>query len=96
MHTKKCGLERSTPLINKNYYYFFSILFLSTIPQNNHLPSYFQIVPDPNAIIGKWKMDIDTKNRNLDGAVSYTMKHPFYVIFNPWCEGISTRSFKNN
>ncbi|XP_031846608.1 transglutaminase isoform X2 [Nomia melanderi] len=45
-----------------------------------------KIVPAPNAIIGKWRMDIDTKNRNLDGAVSFTMKDPFYLIFNPWCE----------
>ncbi|XP_076234245.1 transglutaminase isoform X2 [Calliopsis andreniformis] len=45
-----------------------------------------KIVTSPNAIIGKWKMDIDTKNRNLDGAVSYTLKQPFYLIFNPWCE----------
>ncbi|XP_017792163.1 PREDICTED: annulin isoform X1 [Habropoda laboriosa] len=46
-----------------------------------------KIVPAPNAMIGKWNMDVDTKNKNLDGAVSYTMKHPFYLIFNPWCEG---------
>ncbi|XP_076656621.1 transglutaminase isoform X2 [Halictus rubicundus] len=45
-----------------------------------------KIVPDANAIIGKWKMEIDTKNRNLDGAVSYSMRHPFYLIFNPWSE----------
>lgn len=44
-----------------------------------------KIVPSANAIIGKWRMDIDTKNRNLDGAISYTMKQPFYLIFNPWC-----------
>ncbi|XP_053985887.1 annulin isoform X1 [Hylaeus volcanicus] len=46
-----------------------------------------KIVPNANAIIGKWNMDIDTKNKNLDGAVSYTMKNPFYLIFNPWSEG---------
>lgn len=45
-----------------------------------------KIVPHANAIIGKWKMDIDTKNKNLDGAVSYSMRHPFYLIFNPWSE----------
>ncbi|XP_043510721.1 annulin isoform X2 [Frieseomelitta varia] len=45
-----------------------------------------KIVTAPDAIIGKWKMDIDTKNKNLDGAVSYTMKQPFYLIFNPWCK----------
>ncbi|KOX78769.1 Annulin [Melipona quadrifasciata] len=45
-----------------------------------------RIVTAPDAIIGKWKMDVDTKNKNLDGAVSYTMKQPFYLIFNPWCK----------
>ncbi|XP_043667444.1 annulin isoform X1 [Vespula pensylvanica] len=45
-----------------------------------------KITPSPNAIVGKWKMDIDTKNRESEGAVSYTMEHPFYIIFNPWCE----------
>lgn len=48
----------------------------------------------PDAIIGKWKMDIDTKNKNLDGAVSYTMKQPFYLIFNPWCRGRETELIK--
>lgn len=32
-------------------------------------------------------MEIDTKNKSTDGAVSYTMKQPFYLIFNPWCQG---------
>lgn len=32
-------------------------------------------------------MDIDTKNKSTDGAVSFTMKHPFYLVFNPWCKG---------
>ncbi|XP_017755331.1 PREDICTED: annulin [Eufriesea mexicana] len=45
-----------------------------------------KIVPAPNAIIGKWRMDIDTRNKDLNQAVSYTMKHSFYVIFNPWCK----------
>ncbi|XP_043792273.1 annulin isoform X2 [Apis laboriosa] len=45
-----------------------------------------KIVPAPDAIIGKWRMDIDTKNKSTDGAVSYTMKQPFYLIFNPWCQ----------
>ncbi|XP_033324173.2 transglutaminase isoform X1 [Megalopta genalis] len=45
-----------------------------------------KIVPNANAIIGKWRMDIDTRNKNLDGAVSFSMRHPFYLIFNPWSE----------
>jgi hypothetical protein len=44
-------------------------------------------VPSANAIIGKWKMEIDTKNKESEGAVSYTMDDPFYLICNPWCEG---------
>lgn len=46
----------------------------------------------PNAIIGKWKIDIDTKNKNLDAAITCTIKQPFYLIFNPWCKGKKTES----
>ncbi|KAG7204155.1 hypothetical protein KM043_001995 [Ampulex compressa] len=45
-----------------------------------------KVTPSPNAIIGKWKMEIDTKNRESEGAVSFTMENPFYILFNPWCE----------
>jgi hypothetical protein len=56
-----------------------------------------QIVPSVNAIIGKWKMEIDTKNKQSEGAVSYTMDNPFYLICNPWCEGkYSQASFVEN
>lgn len=34
-------------------------------------------------------MDIDTKNKESEGAVSYTMDDPFYLICNPWCIGIT-------
>lgn len=44
-------------------------------------------MPSVNAIIGKWKMEIDTKNKQSEGAISYTMDNPFYLICNPWCEG---------
>ncbi|XP_011147377.2 annulin isoform X2 [Harpegnathos saltator] len=44
-----------------------------------------KIVPSANAIIGKWKVEIDTKNRESEGAVSFTMQNPFYLICNPWC-----------
>ncbi|XP_024939545.1 annulin isoform X2 [Cephus cinctus] len=44
-----------------------------------------RVTPSVNAYIGKWKLDIDT-NRKGDGAVSYTMENPFYMIFNPWHE----------
>ncbi|XP_066587609.1 annulin isoform X2 [Prorops nasuta] len=45
-----------------------------------------KIVPSANALIGKWKVDIDTKNKETEGAVSYTMESPFYLLFNPWCQ----------
>jgi hypothetical protein len=34
-----------------------------------------------------WKMEIDTKRRDAEGAVSFTVDNPFYLIFNPWCRG---------
>ncbi|KAJ9601814.1 hypothetical protein L9F63_000042 [Diploptera punctata] len=43
-----------------------------------------KVTPAADAIVGKWKIDIDTKLKN-DGAVSYSHKHPFYILFNPWC-----------
>ncbi|XP_069698767.1 annulin-like isoform X3 [Periplaneta americana] len=43
-----------------------------------------KITPAADAIVGQWKMDIDTKLKN-DGAVSYSHKDPFYILFNPWC-----------
>lgn len=44
-----------------------------------------KITPAADAIVGQWKMDIDTKLKN-DGAVSYSHKEPFYILFNPWCK----------
>lgn len=44
-----------------------------------------KVTPAADAIIGKWKMDIDTKRRDSEGAVSFTVENPFYLIFNPWC-----------
>jgi transglutaminase 1 len=43
-----------------------------------------QITPAVDAIVGQWKMDIDTKLKN-DGAVSYSHKDPIFILFNPWC-----------
>lgn len=43
-----------------------------------------KITPAADAIVGQWKMDIDTKLKN-DGAVSYSHKDPIYILFNPWC-----------
>jgi len=40
-------------------------------------------------------MDIDTKNKESEGAVSYTMDHPFYLICNPWCKGMCLQNYSN-
>lgn len=53
----------------------------------NKILSKYKVTPSADAIIGKWKMDIDTKRRDSEGAVSFTVDNPFYVIFNPWCRG---------
>ncbi|KAJ8680712.1 hypothetical protein QAD02_016499 [Eretmocerus hayati] len=45
-----------------------------------------KITPAADAIIGKWKMDIDTKRKDSEGAVSFTVESPFYLICNPWCK----------
>ncbi|XP_011689027.1 PREDICTED: annulin-like [Wasmannia auropunctata] len=44
-----------------------------------------KVVTSANAIIGKWKMNIDTYHKKLIRTVSYMMDHPFYLICNPWC-----------
>ncbi|XP_014213359.1 annulin isoform X2 [Copidosoma floridanum] len=44
-----------------------------------------KVTPAADAIVGKWRIDIDTKRRDSEGAVSFTVDHPFYMIFNPWC-----------
>ncbi|XP_017776383.1 PREDICTED: annulin-like [Nicrophorus vespilloides] len=41
------------------------------------------ITPSVNCIVGKWKLDIDTKILN-DGSYSYSWPTPLYILFNPW------------
>lgn len=40
---------------------------------------------DPNAIVAKWRMEVDTKIIN-DGAYSYSWPIGLYILFNPWCK----------
>ncbi|XP_011688934.1 PREDICTED: annulin-like [Wasmannia auropunctata] len=44
-----------------------------------------KVVTSANAIIGKWKMNIDIYHEKSDTVVSYTMD-PIYLICNPWCK----------
>ncbi|XP_011505871.1 PREDICTED: annulin isoform X2 [Ceratosolen solmsi marchali] len=44
-----------------------------------------KVTPAADAIIGKWNIEIDTKRRDSEGAVSFTVDTPFYLILNPWC-----------
>ncbi|XP_034945845.1 annulin-like isoform X2 [Chelonus insularis] len=44
-----------------------------------------KITSPPNALVGKWKIEIDAKKKNSGGAISFSVNEPFYIIFNPWC-----------
>lgn len=44
-----------------------------------------QIHTAPDAIVAKWRMDIDTKIID-DGAYSYSWEKGIYLLFNPWCK----------
>ncbi|CAB0036526.1 unnamed protein product [Trichogramma brassicae] len=46
-----------------------------------------KVTPAADAIIGKWRIEIDTKRRESEGAVSFTVDSSFYLIFNPWARG---------
>ncbi|XP_051167071.1 annulin isoform X2 [Leptopilina boulardi] len=45
-----------------------------------------KIIPNADAIIGKWKIEIDTKRKDSGGAISFSLEEQFYLIFNPWCK----------
>ncbi|XP_059471130.1 annulin isoform X2 [Neocloeon triangulifer] len=44
------------------------------------------ITPAADAIIGQWKVEVDTKKQLEGSAVSYTFPDPIYILFNPWCK----------
>ena len=49
----------------------------------------WQVLTLATAIVGKWKMDIDTKSFSTNEALCFSLKQPFYLLFNPWCRGES-------
>lgn len=48
----------------------------------------FQITPAVTCIVGEWKMEVDTKLQG-DGALSYSLPGGIFILFNPWCPGVS-------
>ncbi|XP_043465051.1 annulin-like [Leptopilina heterotoma] len=44
-----------------------------------------KIITSADAIVGKWKMYIVTRNKKLAGAKSFGVKGHLYLLFNPWC-----------
>lgn len=44
-----------------------------------------QVTTPPDAIVGKWCMEVDTKLINDSGAFSYSWETGIYLLFNPWC-----------
>ncbi|KAL3280569.1 hypothetical protein HHI36_003803 [Cryptolaemus montrouzieri] len=46
---------------------------------------HVNILTDPEAVIGKWKLDVDTKKID-GGAYCYCWETAIYLLFNPWCK----------
>lgn len=44
-----------------------------------------QIIPSPECVVAKWRMEVDTKALD-DGAYSYCWETGIYILFNPWCK----------
>ncbi|XP_044752197.1 annulin [Coccinella septempunctata] len=43
------------------------------------------IFTDPEAAVGRWKLDVDTKIID-GGAYCYSWEKEIYMLFNPWCK----------
>ncbi|CAG9826107.1 unnamed protein product [Diabrotica balteata] len=43
-----------------------------------------QITTPPDAIVGKWNLEVDTKLMD-NGSYSYSWETRIYILFNPWC-----------
>lgn len=43
------------------------------------------VKPAAQAPVTSWKLDIDTKLDDGPSSKSFSLKKPFYVLFNPWC-----------
>jgi hypothetical protein len=48
----------------------------------------FQFKTSSKCSIGKWKIAIDSKRKDDQTAVSYAVKQPIYILFNPWNSGM--------
>ncbi|XP_043465053.1 annulin-like isoform X2 [Leptopilina heterotoma] len=57
----------------------------ATVAESHENEIKIKIKTSPDAIIGKWKIEIDTRNKDSGGAISSNVNEPFYLLFNPWC-----------
>ncbi|XP_035226776.1 annulin-like, partial [Stegodyphus dumicola] len=50
-----------------------------------------EVTPAPNAIIGEWILEIDSRSKDNKNAADfrYKSKNPIIILFNPWCESDS-------
>lgn len=46
-----------------------------------------QFTTSSTCSVGKWRLAIDTKRRDDQTAVSFSLEDPIYVLFNPWNAG---------
>ncbi|XP_018564308.1 annulin [Anoplophora glabripennis] len=56
-----------------------------TIDKINENVLTVQVASAPDAVVAKWRMDVDTKIIN-DGAYSYSWETRIYILYNPWCK----------
>jgi len=44
-----------------------------------------QVSTPADTIVGAWKMEIDTRNKNTGKSLSFSIDDPIHLLFNPWC-----------
>jgi len=44
-----------------------------------------QVTTSATSIVGAWKMEIDTRNKNSGKSLSFSIDRPIHLLFNPWC-----------
>lgn len=62
-----------------------NFLWNATIESQNDLLLTVIIKTNPHAVIGRWKLDVDTKIFD-GGAYCYCWETTIYLLFNPWCK----------
>ncbi|KAG5891827.1 hypothetical protein JTB14_035849 [Gonioctena quinquepunctata] len=76
------GTLVAVPLLNRADEY---LPWNATLEKANDTVITVQVTTPPDAIVAKWRLDIDT--RIIDGgAYSYCWETGIYLIFNPWCK----------